>query len=868
MKQKLLHAISLFIFVGYSLLAQAQTTIPDVPYWYQYSNQNNPGGTCQITAMASVLEAYGATGITPDKIYSRRNYSDAKEPYGWASMFNSEAQLYGLSVRASGTKFGSPSAMRAKLDEYKPVVVFGYFTSGGHIVTTLGYTSSEYICHDPAGVWSEIYKGGGYTGYNPFGGEYVSYGRANYEYAVGTPAPDFWMVSFTESLGEADAYCTSRGENTNGEWIESIGFGGYNIESGNNNGYHKNLNFNISVTQGESYQLALKPGFNSNTYSEYWKIYADLNQDEDFNDEGELLYYNNGASTVNGSLTIPANAYTGATRIRFIMKGDSYTADACARFTYGEVEDYQLYIEEGNASSETITLNHPGTASINQPVTFSGNVSSGISTVKLYTGQWLLGTANVSNGTYSVVYSFNSAGNNRELKAIGYNSFGAQVASKTSHINIVDGVASSITLNHPDQAYVGQTTNFNGAVSSDIQMVKLYVDTYYIGESTISNGHYSIDYAFNSSASNRQVDAKGYNSTGTQLASATSTIDVLQSTSTYNLTINHESNATVGSPVTFSGSATGGIQNVVVSVDGFQIANVNVSNGTYSFAYTFNGVGTNRSVVANAFVNGQSVKQITSSLSISETGSGSDWGEAFADDLLANSVAYENQGWSDINNQGTPCVAFLAVGLRNHPTDNFPGAYCTVTEGPASESCSVQFDCTLEQLGFNGPYYNLSGLKRGDIVFTDRVVAFQGQYWSSHAMVFDHWQNSGSTSYAYFIDYHNERGLPYLRNASVSGTYDKALFYYRYNSNKATVSSDDLMISEIEIYPNPANSFVHINTPDESSVTLFNSTGQLEINGNSTGNSHELNLEALPNGIYFVKICTATNTVTKRIIKQ
>ncbi len=868
MKKKLLRTISLLVFIGYSFLAQAQTTIPNVPYWYQYNNQNNPGGTCQITAMASVLEAYGATGITPDKIYNRHNYNDAKEPYGWANMFNSEAALYGLSVRANGTKYGSPASMRSNIDAYKPVVVFGYFTSGGHIITTLGYNNSEYICHDPAGVWNEVYKGGGYTGYNSTGGKYVSYSRSNYEYAVGTPAPEFWMTTFTEPLSEPDAYCNAGGENTVGEWIESVNIGSYNLESGNNDGYHRNLGFNIHVTQGETYNIQLEPGFSSSAYTEYWKIYADLNQDGDFNDYGELLYYNNSSSTLNGNLTIPSDALTGTTRIRFIMKGDSYTADACETFTYGEVEDYQLKIEEGNTNTETITLNHPGAENVGEAVTFYGDVSSGVSTVKIYTGQWLLGTADITNGSYSIAYSFNTAGNNRELEAIGLNSSGTEVASTTSTIDIVEGTVNNLTINHPAETALGQSTTFSGSATGDIAKVKLYVDTYYIGESNVSGGSYTINYSFSSVGSNRHVEAKGFNANGSYLTSTSSTIDVFENTSTYNLSLNHVSSANVGESVLFSGTATGGIENVVVSVDGYQIANENVYDGNYSFAYTFNGAGTNRTVTANAFINGESVKKTSSTITINEVSSGDDWGELFADDLLNNSYTYENQAWSDINNQGTPCAAFVAVGLRNHPTNNFPGIYPSVTEGPTSESCSVQLKCTLEQLGFDGPYWDLSYLKRGDIVFTDRTVPFEGQYWSSHAMVFDHWATESSTSYAWFIDYHNERGLPYQRNCSVSGTYDKALFYYRYNDSKNTTTTTGLTMEnetlEAKVFPNPANKLLTVESEEASKIVMFNNAGQVVLQIDEPKTIHKIDVTGLKAGLYIVKAQSSSRTTTMK----
>jgi hypothetical protein len=861
-------------FVMVTLLAAkgavGQTTIENVPYWYQYYNDNNPGGTCQVTAMASVLEAYGATGVTPDKIYSRHNYTDAKEPYGWAAMFNEEAELYGLSVRASGTKNGSPSSMRSNLDNYKPVVVFGYFTSGGHIMTTLGYNSYDYICHDPAGEWNEVYKGANYSGNNPTGGKYVKYSRDNYEYAIGTPAPEFWMVTFTEPVGEPDPYCTSKGENTAGEWIDAIQLGGYNIESGNNDGYHRNLDFNVNVTQGGSYDLTLQPAFSSQSYTEHWKIFADLNQDEDFNDSGELLFQGKGSSDVTGSLTIPNSAKTGSTRIRFVMKGDSYTSGACEVFSYGEVEDYQLYVEEGSDSDESITVNHPATAAKGSPVTFTGDVSLGIDSVKIFADTWEIGDAKVTNGSYSITYSFNSAGDGRSITAKGYSESGAELASATSTISIAEQATSSVTLDHPSETQIGVTTTFSGTTSDDVALVKIYVDTYYIGEANVANGNYAVDYAFDSAGNDREVVAKGYNSSGTLLATSTSSIDVAES-SDYELTLNHPDEVTVGESVSFSGTAAGGIENVVVSVDGYEINNAEVENGSYSFNYTFSSSGTDRNVNANAFVNGESVKQTSDYITVTDNESNIDWGEQFADDLLANSVAYENQAWDDINNQGTPCVAFVSVGLRNHPTDNFPGVYCTVTEGPASESCDIQLDCTLEQLGFSGPHWDLSNLQRGDIVFTDRVVEFQGEYWSSHAMVFDHWANPGSTSYAYFIDYHNERGLPYKRNCTVSGTYDKALFYYRYDNrnknSKMATATEKLSTSNVEIYPNPAADYVKVKATNAKDIQLsIIDVSNKELFNKTVEGKARIDISHLQAGVYFVRIAEENNIYCRKLI--
>ena len=59
----------------------------------------------------------------------------------------------------------------------------------------------------------------------------------------------------------------------------------------------------VNVTAGGSTNFTLTPGFASSTYNEYWAIYADLNQDSDFDDAGEQLYSGASSSSVSGNIS-------------------------------------------------------------------------------------------------------------------------------------------------------------------------------------------------------------------------------------------------------------------------------------------------------------------------------------------------------------------------------------------------------------------------------------------------------------------------------------------------------------------------------------------------------------------------------------
>ena len=126
---------------------------------------------------------YLGWGGTPDQITSRYGKDWAQSPAGLAALFNTYADREGLSMKIDPVTSGSISGLRAELDRGHPVIIHGYFTSYGHVLVVLGYDASGYYVHDPAGRWSEYFKGG-YSGGGS--GRKAYYSRAAFEAAVGT----------------------------------------------------------------------------------------------------------------------------------------------------------------------------------------------------------------------------------------------------------------------------------------------------------------------------------------------------------------------------------------------------------------------------------------------------------------------------------------------------------------------------------------------------------------------------------------------------------------------------------------------------------------------------------------------------------
>ena len=106
-----------------------------------------------------------------------------------------------------------------------------------------------------------------------------------------------------------------------------------------------------SVRVGNTYPIRLK-GNTNGSYSGYFKVYIDWNNNGTFEDsEGQSLGYLSNSSgedavELNAEITVPATATIGSVRMRVLKKYQSSTIPACNTDSYGQAEDYTLNIEE------------------------------------------------------------------------------------------------------------------------------------------------------------------------------------------------------------------------------------------------------------------------------------------------------------------------------------------------------------------------------------------------------------------------------------------------------------------------------------------------------------------------------------------
>jgi chitodextrinase len=294
--------------------------------------------------------SYGVTGLTASTAYSF--YVRAKDAAGNASANSNTVNVTTLAPTPDTTAPSTPTNLAA---------------SGTTTTTTnLSWTAST----DNVSV----------TGYDVYQNGIFRANSASTSYSVtgltAATAYTFYVIA-RDAAGNASSqsntasvttssvslnYCTSAATNTNDERIGRVVFGTINNPSTGAAGYENFTALSTNVTRGTANTVTITPTWLGSVYSEGYTVFIDYNQDGDFTDSGETAYTRSATTTtpVSGSITIPATAALGATRMRVCMRYNAVPT-ACGSFTYGQVEDYTVNIvstaREGEETAAAPKLN-------------------------------------------------------------------------------------------------------------------------------------------------------------------------------------------------------------------------------------------------------------------------------------------------------------------------------------------------------------------------------------------------------------------------------------------------------------------------------------------------------------------------------
>jgi hypothetical protein len=101
---------------------------------------------------------------------------------------------------------------------------------------------------------------------------------------------------------------------------------------------------------------------------------------------------------------------------------------------------------------------------------------------------------------------------------------------------------------------------------------------------------------------------------------------------------------------------------------------------------------------------------------------------------------------------------------------------------------------------------------------------------------------------------------------SGDGSFDSALFLEAF-SMMAVGLKDDLE-SNLQLSPNPVNDFLTVESSTENlTIHILDLNGKNLLSKDLSGLSEALDLSSLQSGTYLVKLCSSTNTLTKKILK-
>ncbi|RMG84318.1 MAG: hypothetical protein D6714_08110, partial [Bacteroidetes bacterium] len=147
------------------------------------------------------------------------------------------------------------------------------------------------------------------------------------------------------------------------EWISNVTFNTINNTSVKNV-YNDFTTQSTNVGLGTTYALSLESSFSWDTHDEYFRVWIDYNRDGIFQEPAEIAFSGilpapaqfGSSGTLTGTISIPATADEGLTRMRVAMARNAYPA-VCGTIDLGEVEDYSVILSNTGGGVCSVSAN-------------------------------------------------------------------------------------------------------------------------------------------------------------------------------------------------------------------------------------------------------------------------------------------------------------------------------------------------------------------------------------------------------------------------------------------------------------------------------------------------------------------------------
>jgi subtilisin-like proprotein convertase family protein len=187
--------------------------------------------------------------------------------------------------------------------------------------------------------------------------------NTDYYYRVRAKCTGTSSSSSTISLTTTLNYCSAATLVNAAYGITAVTFNTINNTTGVTGGYVDYTSLSTSVSPSVAYNLTVKVNTGGN-YQFYQKAWIDWNQDGTFNTTTEEYALGSATNVTNGtsslcplSITVPATAVLGTTRMRVISRFSTY-AISCQSGNNGEVEDYTITVS--NPPGKSYGIYAPG----------------------------------------------------------------------------------------------------------------------------------------------------------------------------------------------------------------------------------------------------------------------------------------------------------------------------------------------------------------------------------------------------------------------------------------------------------------------------------------------------------------------------
>ncbi len=296
-----------------------------------------------LKGSTTTATTFAITGLTASTAYTFT--VKAKDAAGNISAASNTANV--TTFAADTTAPSAPTSLAASGTTYNS--------------TNLSWTAST---DNVAVTGYDVYKDGALLGSTTTATTYAVTGlSASTAYAFTVKAKDAAgntsAVSNTANVTTPAApisYCASQGNSTADEKIGRVAFGTIDNPSTGTAGYENFTAISTNATRGTAYAITVTPSWTGSVYPEGYAVFIDYNQNGVFTDSGETVWTNAASTTtpVSGSVTIPASATLGNTRMRVSMKYNGVPT-SCEAFSYGQVEDYTVSIQAAAADTTAPT---------------------------------------------------------------------------------------------------------------------------------------------------------------------------------------------------------------------------------------------------------------------------------------------------------------------------------------------------------------------------------------------------------------------------------------------------------------------------------------------------------------------------------